>query len=472
MQTYESLAKTMQCLSRAEAERDRQYEYNIVQIAKQAELEADVAQLKAALTAAEQENAELRARCERLCAPVTHDEAARYSRHVDGRLVMLLCDVDALLAARKDDPRSTSKGESMSNELNRQLEGSLATLPAPQGLGADIEKVLIGGDLSPLNPDQRLRFYNAMCQSLGLNPLTKPFAYIVLNGKLQLYALKDCTEQLRKIHGVSITQVDPKQIGDLLVVVASACDRENRVDSSTGAVAIAYPMRIKDFDGKWKDHPKGGKQFEGEDLANAMMKAETKAKRRVTLSLCGLGMLDETEVDTLKQQGTASEPPSGNLWQAPPASVISHPENAPRPTTTQQTAQQVTQRAATSPAAAQPQAGQVKFIPPDGLTCVVKGVQEVAGQPAVEGKRAIRPYLIVTFLGMHNGCNFAYCFDTKFWELLKSSVGLECHFQIKERDKDGTHFVNLEDVLFRDGQEVTYIDGKLHFDGNPAEVAS
>jgi hypothetical protein len=27
-----------------------------------------------------------------------------------------------------------------------------------------------------------------------------------------------------------------------------------------------------------------------------MMKAETKAKRRVTLSICGLGMLDETEV--------------------------------------------------------------------------------------------------------------------------------------------------------------------------------
>ena len=175
-------------------------------------------------------------------------------------------------------------------------------------------------------------------------------------------------------------------------------------------------------------------------------------------------MLDETEVDTLKQQGTASEPPSGNQWQAPPASVISHPENAPRPTTTQQSAQQVTQRAATSPAAAQPQAGQVKFIPPDGLTCVVKGVQEVAGQPAVEGKRAIRPYLIVTFLGMHNGCNFAYCFDTKFWELLKSSVGLECHFQIKERDKDGTHFINLEDVLFVDGQRrLTEIDhGRLH----------
>src|SRR6185312_3719783 len=29
------------------------------------------------------------------------------------------------------------------------------------------------------------------------------------------------------------------------------------------------------------------------------MKAETKAKRRVTLSICGLGMLDETEVDSI-----------------------------------------------------------------------------------------------------------------------------------------------------------------------------
>ena len=35
----------------------------------------------------------------------------------------------------------------------------------------------------------------------------------------------------------------------------------------------------------------------GEQLANAMMKAETKAKRRVTLSICGLGLLDETEVE-------------------------------------------------------------------------------------------------------------------------------------------------------------------------------
>jgi hypothetical protein len=163
-------------------------------------------------------------------------------------------------------------------------------------LSTNIEQVLIGGDLAKLTPDDRLNYYNHLCQSLGLNPLTQPFQYIVLNSNLQLYAKKDCTEQLRKIHGVSITSVDPKQIGDLLVVVASASDRDGRVDSSTGAVNLSG--------------------LKGENLANAMMKAETKAKRRVTLSLCGLGMLDETEVDTLRQQGVASEP-QGNNWQAP-----------------------------------------------------------------------------------------------------------------------------------------------------------
>lgn len=174
-------------------------------------------------------------------------------------------------------------------------------------LSTNIEQVLIGGDLAQLKPEERLNYYNALCASLGLNALTQPFQYIVLNGKLQLYAKKDCTEQLRKIHGVSILSVDPKQIGELLVVVASAQDRDGRVDSSTGAVNLSG--------------------LKGENLANAMMKAETKAKRRVTLSLCGLGMLDETEVDTLKQQGVAQEP-AGNKWESPQNSSAPNPTPA------------------------------------------------------------------------------------------------------------------------------------------------
>lgn len=144
-----------------------------------------------------------------------------------------------------------------------------------------VETVLIQNDLSKLTPEQRVSYYNAVCSSLGLNPLTQPFAYITLNGKLRLYALKDATEQLRKIHGVSITEVTSQRLEDVFVVTAKALDKTGRTDAATGAVPIG--------------------NLKGEALANALMKAETKAKRRATLSICGLGMLDETEAEAIQQ---------------------------------------------------------------------------------------------------------------------------------------------------------------------------
>lgn len=142
-----------------------------------------------------------------------------------------------------------------------------------------LEQVVIGGDLSKLTPGQRVSYYNAVCRSLGLNPLTKPFDYLNLNGKLVLYARKDATEQLRSTRKVSVRITGRELVDDVYVVTAQATLPDGRTDESIGAVAI------------------GG--LKGEARANAMMKAETKAKRRVTLSICGLGMLDETEIETI-----------------------------------------------------------------------------------------------------------------------------------------------------------------------------
>lgn len=149
-------------------------------------------------------------------------------------------------------------------------------------LPQDIERVLIGGDLAKLTIDQRLSYYNSLCQSLGLNPMTRPFDYLNLNGKLVLYAKKDATEQLRKRWGVSVEEVrhDFKQELGLYVVTAIGNDATGRKDTGTGAVSVA--------------------NLKGDALANAIMKAETKAKRRLTLSICGLGMLDETEIETIR----------------------------------------------------------------------------------------------------------------------------------------------------------------------------
>ena len=137
---------------------------------------------------------------------------------------------------------------------------------------------------------------------------------------------------------------------------------------------------------------------------------------------------------------------------------------ATRPTTTAQSAQQAHQRAATAPAAAQPQAGQLKFIPPNGLTAVIEGVKEIEPLPAkpangdIPAMKGVRGRLVVTLLGQHNGVSEASCFDTKLWPALKESVGLECHFQIAEKDSNGKHYLNIEDVIYIAGEE--FIEGR------------
>jgi hypothetical protein len=157
-----------------------------------------------------------------------------------------------------------------------------------QAAGEIVERVVVLGDLSRLTPEERTHYYKAVCESVGLNPLTRPFEYITLNNKLTLYARKDATDQLRKIHGVSVTIASRERVEDAYIVTARATDKAGRADESIGAVSIA--------------------NLKGENLCNAIMKAETKAKRRVTLSICGLGMLDENEIETIPDARQWSEP--------------------------------------------------------------------------------------------------------------------------------------------------------------------
>lgn len=179
-----------------------------------------------------------------------------------------------------------------------------------------IERALITNDLSRLTEPEKLAYYNNVCTSLGLNPLTQPFDFILLNGKLRLYAKKDATEQLRKIYGVAVTNLQHNHVKDLelYIVTASGSNRDGREDVSTGAVSV--------------------KGLYGESLANAIMKAETKAKRRLTLSICGLGILDETEIESTHVEESAPTPMPA-VPAAPVVPEVNHvpatPTEAPRP---------------------------------------------------------------------------------------------------------------------------------------------
>jgi len=155
------------------------------------------------------------------------------------------------------------------------LAPQAATLPAPDV----IAKVLLGGDLAQLSPQQKISYYRSVCDSLGLNPLTQPFEYLRLSGREVLYAKRNCTDQLRHRHSISVQITSREEVSGCYIVTARASFPDGRHDESIGAVPF--------------------ENLKGEARANAVMKCETKAKRRVTLSLVGLSTLDESEVDSI-----------------------------------------------------------------------------------------------------------------------------------------------------------------------------
>ena len=156
-----------------------------------------------------------------------------------------------------------------------------------------VERVIAVGDLAKLTPNERATLYFETCRSLGLNPLTTPFGYVELKGKLRLYALKAATDQLRQIHGISVPKLERSILEGLAITTAYARDASGREDSDIGIVPVVG--------------------LRGEDLANELMKSVTKAKRRVTLSICGLGMLDETELPLMPEAHVAAVNEAGEI---------------------------------------------------------------------------------------------------------------------------------------------------------------
>lgn len=158
--------------------------------------------------------------------------------------------------------------------------GEIVEVKKDEGLDAETFQALVmSGDMAKLKPGQRIAYYKARCEAAGLDPRTAPFQYMTLQGKMTLYATKGATDQLARNHKIRLQVLSQETAGDIRIVMVRATAGDGRETDEMGAV------------------PVGG--LRGADLANAYMKAITKAKRRAVLSLCGLGMLDETEIETV-----------------------------------------------------------------------------------------------------------------------------------------------------------------------------
>lgn len=217
------------------------------------------------------------------------------------------------VAKRKSPAKKKPTKKRAPKKKTVMVKRKLVPQPDTTDVAQVMSQVIVGGDLKSLPAKERVAYYTRLCQSLGLNPLSNPFGYIVMDNKMVLYAQKGAAEQLRNIHNISITRVEYDHDVDSFRVIAYAEQTNNRRDQATGVVAKT---------------DKYGKPLVGPRLANAEMTAETKAKRRVTLSMVGLGMVDQSELESMNVQfvdvspageiKSISKPPSVQL---PPGTV-------------------------------------------------------------------------------------------------------------------------------------------------------
>jgi hypothetical protein len=177
----------------------------------------------------------------------------------------------------------------MTTDLAR-TDAPQTALANPEDAAAAITHYLGTGDLSRLPAEQRAALYLDTCASLNLNPRTRPFDWIEFydpetkGKKLTLYPNRSCAEQIRRQHQISVRIVSEDIVGKLFKVVA-----EGRKPNGVTDTATAYvPLTDKD-----------GNALVGQRLANAFMKGQTVAKRRLTFSM--VGMFAPPEMDELRQ---------------------------------------------------------------------------------------------------------------------------------------------------------------------------
>ncbi len=146
--------------------------------------------------------------------------------------------------------------------------------------GRVAESLVLRGDISAMNPEDKAAYYVAACNALGLNAASQPFAMLRLNGKEVMYPTRTATDQLAAIHKLSREIIDGPRVDDRFGEKVGFC--ACRVTHPNGRTEVSIATL-----------PLAG------DKSMLPMKLETKAKRRATLSILGLGMLDETEIESI-----------------------------------------------------------------------------------------------------------------------------------------------------------------------------
>ena len=151
-------------------------------------------------------------------------------------------------------------------------------------ISADVETAIAqmqsaGKGTDALTHEQRAGYVVALCRALRLNPLTNPVQFIKLNGREVLYVTRTATDQLAAMHGLNRKTIRGPEIVDIAGMKVALCTVEVSLPNGRSETATAT-LKV-------------------EDPAQLYMKLETKAKRRGTLAILGLGLLSEEEAESI-----------------------------------------------------------------------------------------------------------------------------------------------------------------------------
>ena len=161
----------------------------------------------------------------------------------------------------------------------RPVAAKRSTLPK-QALAVDegdsiperLLSVIAQGDLGKLDAAGKLEYYKRVCASLDLNPLTQPFAFLNLQGKVVLYALKGATEQIAHRQGISIDLAEAQFHEDCILVRATASAGEPALDRNGSG-----PHRRVERRGAGERDDEGGDQ--GQPTRSAPVRRPRYARR-------------------------------------------------------------------------------------------------------------------------------------------------------------------------------------------------
>jgi hypothetical protein len=170
------------------------------------------------------------------------------------------------------------------------------------------------GDISGMNASQQVQYYCELARAMGLNPLFKPFDALSLQGKKVLYANRGATDALARAQNVRrecvseprvVSLPSPTGTGEVKIVTCRyrATLPNGRAEERTATILYRDP-------------------------ANDFMKCETKAARRATLAVLGIGVLDESELDSIPGASipTQAMTEASSLYLATAVErVLSHP---------------------------------------------------------------------------------------------------------------------------------------------------